>query len=105
MRTELPVHLWEKIVDNLPPSPPKFAQTVVLFANDHRDVKLHISKGICVEERDLIDSVPGTSRRWKDKGTHWKRNLAFSEAMNACTSAIVFKMSAGGMNNKHRRAK
>lgn len=82
MSTELPAHLWEKIVDNLPPPPPKFAQTVVLFADDNREVKLNISKGICVEA--------GFSRTmaWTDVRTHWTRTLAFPDAMHVCTSAV-----------------
>jgi hypothetical protein len=90
------VHLREKIVDNLPPPPPKLAQTVVLSAED-RYVMLNVSKGIRVEERDLLvyverlqfgKTLPAKEFKWSDNRTHWATTIAFDEVMGVCTSAV-----------------
>jgi hypothetical protein len=104
---ELPEHLWEKIVDNLPPPPPKLAQTVVLSANVSY-VNLNVSKGLCVEERDLLVFVrrPNKCKKhWMDHGTHWATTIDFDEVMDVCTSAVCLGYCFADQNSREAHKK
>ena len=54
MGTELPVDLWEKIVGNLPPPPPKMVPAIVFELKECERAAIHISKAISDEEREIL---------------------------------------------------
>ena len=109
MGTELPVELWEKIVGNLPPPPPKLVPIIILTGskavqqNQRDGFKVHVSKAVSIEERCLLgcEEFPQYIRvlsqaekrtnyfEWKDNGTHWTKDIPCGLMLkSACNHAL-----------------
>lgn len=87
--TVLPIELWEKIVGNLPPAPPKLVCGMIFTGHIGPgrgiadDFKVSVSKAISIDERELLDVAnPGHIKysrlddfSWKDCRTHWQRRI------------------------------
>ena len=76
MGSELPVELWAKIVEQLPPPPPRLVPGIVFVPTGGiggRGSVLHVSKAVSMEERDMLAGAWMTRMSWEDDGTHWTK--------------------------------
>jgi hypothetical protein len=109
MGTELPVELWEKIVGNLPPPPPKLVPLIILTGsvavhqNQRDNYRVCVSKAVSIEERCLLgcEEFPRYIRvlsqaelrtnyfEWKDNGIHWTKEIpCWAMLTSVCTRAL-----------------